>query len=74
MGTLVGESILGLAADLVVGFLVGTADDGFALGVEVDKILVGAAVGFFDGRGEDGMIVREEDGVADSLVVGTLDA
>ena len=64
----------GLAADLVVGFLVGTAADGFALGVEVDKILVGATVGFFDGRGEDGMIVREEDGVADSLVVGTLDA
>ncbi len=49
-------------------------EDGFALGVEVDKILVGATVGFLDGRGEDGMIVREEDGVADSLVVGTLDA
>jgi hypothetical protein len=43
VGTLVGESILGLA-------------------------------GFLDGRGEDGMIVGEEDGVADSLVVGTLDA
>ena len=43
VGTLVGESILGLA-------------------------------GFLDGSGEDGMIVREEDGVTDSLVVGTLDA
>ena len=71
VGEDVGEPILGLAVDLVMGFLVRTADDGEAVGGAVgnmfvgEKLFDGLALGRFEGREENRFV-----GVSDGLQLG----
>ena len=71
IGEDVGEPIVGLAVDLVMGFLVRTADDGDAVGGAVgnmfvgEKLFDGLALGRCEGREENRFV-----GVSDGLQLG----